>query len=121
MRARRIDDNRYHNFHHQFPMDYRNGPKWYHIDTAKWFIYTCYRLGLVKSLYVFPQNEVRKAELSMKLRKLEKQQEGIKYPAEASQLPVVEWDTCTSATLYLQLRILFTFIFQSNRRVSLVR
>jgi stearoyl-CoA desaturase (delta-9 desaturase) len=26
----------YHNFHHQFPMDYRNAIKWYQYDPTKW-------------------------------------------------------------------------------------
>jgi stearoyl-CoA desaturase (delta-9 desaturase) len=29
----------YHNFHHQFPSDYRNGVRWYHWDPSKWFIF----------------------------------------------------------------------------------
>ena len=28
----------YHNFHHEFPADYRNGVEWYQYDPTKWFI-----------------------------------------------------------------------------------
>jgi stearoyl-CoA desaturase (delta-9 desaturase) len=28
----------YHNFHHSYPGDYRNGVAWYHWDTTKWLI-----------------------------------------------------------------------------------
>ena len=28
----------YHNFHHRFPTDYRNGIRWYQWDTSKWVI-----------------------------------------------------------------------------------
>ena len=28
----------YHNFHHKFQWDYRNGIKWYNFDPSKWFI-----------------------------------------------------------------------------------
>lgn len=28
----------YHNFHHKFPVDYRNGVRWYHWDPSKWLI-----------------------------------------------------------------------------------
>jgi len=28
----------WHNFHHAFPRDYRNGHKWYHVDINKWII-----------------------------------------------------------------------------------
>lgn len=35
----------YHNFHHRFPHDYRNGIKWYHWDPTKWCIAACSKLG----------------------------------------------------------------------------
>jgi len=30
----------YHNFHHEFPYDYRNGLRWFHYDPGKWIIRT---------------------------------------------------------------------------------
>jgi len=36
----------WHNFHHAFPMDYRNGVKWYHPDIHKWIIWCLEKLGL---------------------------------------------------------------------------
>ena len=35
----------YHNFHHRFPSDYRNGVRWYHFDPSKWLIYTLEKIG----------------------------------------------------------------------------
>lgn len=40
----------YHNFHHQFPMDYRNAIRWYQYDPTKWFIWVCSVLGLASHL-----------------------------------------------------------------------
>jgi stearoyl-CoA desaturase (delta-9 desaturase) len=40
----------YHNFHHRFQSDYRNGVRWYHFDPTKWFVWTLERLGLVSDL-----------------------------------------------------------------------
>ncbi|MBC8261722.1 MAG: fatty acid desaturase [Planctomycetia bacterium] len=40
----------YHNFHHTFPADYRNGLKWYHFDPAKWLIWGGNKLGLTTNL-----------------------------------------------------------------------
>ena len=40
----------FHNFHHRFPMDYRNGHRWYHWDPSKWCIYLMSRLGLAWDL-----------------------------------------------------------------------
>jgi stearoyl-CoA desaturase (delta-9 desaturase) len=42
----------YHNFHHQFPMDYRNAIKWYQYDPTKWFIWACKQVGLASHLKV---------------------------------------------------------------------
>src|SRR5687767_15551272 len=36
----------YHNYHHSFPFDYRNGIKGWHFDPAKWFIYLLSKVGL---------------------------------------------------------------------------
>lgn len=54
----------YHNFHHQFPMDYRNAIKWYQYDPTKWFIATCQKLGLASHLRV----RLSYLKFNMKLR-----------------------------------------------------
>jgi stearoyl-CoA desaturase (delta-9 desaturase) len=40
----------YHNYHHSFSNDYRNGVKWYHFDPTKWFILLLHTFGLVNNL-----------------------------------------------------------------------
>lgn len=40
----------YHNYHHAYPSDYRNGPRWYNFDPSKWLIYTLSKLGLATAL-----------------------------------------------------------------------
>jgi stearoyl-CoA desaturase (delta-9 desaturase) len=40
----------YHNFHHRFPGDYRNGIRWYHWDPSKWLIFLFAKLGLAWDL-----------------------------------------------------------------------
>lgn len=40
----------YHNYHHTFANDYRNGIRWYHFDPTKWLIWTLYKCGLVYHL-----------------------------------------------------------------------
>lgn len=40
----------YHNFHHTFPNDYRNGVRWYHIDPTKWTVWSLSKLGLAGNL-----------------------------------------------------------------------
>lgn len=40
----------YHNFHHTFANDYRNGIRWFHFDPTKWLIWTLEKCGLAHSL-----------------------------------------------------------------------
>ena len=40
----------YHNFHHRFQIDYRNGIRWYHFDPTKWWVWTAARVGLARGL-----------------------------------------------------------------------
>ena len=40
----------YHNYHHTFTNDYRNGIRWFHFDPTKWLIWTLHKLGLAHSL-----------------------------------------------------------------------
>lgn len=40
----------YHNYHHTFANDYRNGIRWFHFDPTKWMIWTLNKLGLAHSL-----------------------------------------------------------------------
>lgn len=40
----------FHNFHHQFPLDYRNGVRVYHFDPTKWLIGGLAWVGLVSDL-----------------------------------------------------------------------
>lgn len=55
----------YHNFHHIFAADYRNGIRWYHIDPTKWLIGLLYFMQLVKNLRVTPDYEIFKAKMMM--------------------------------------------------------
>ncbi|KAJ6468120.1 hypothetical protein C8R47DRAFT_809047 [Mycena vitilis] len=83
----------YHNFHHQFPMDYRNGVKWYQYDPTKWFIWVCQKVGLASHLKVFPENEICKGELTMQLKRLRETQESLAWPSDSHDLPVISWDS----------------------------
>jgi stearoyl-CoA desaturase (delta-9 desaturase) len=40
----------FHNFHHRFPVDYRNGIRWYHWDPSKWCIFLMSKAGLAWDL-----------------------------------------------------------------------
>lgn len=40
----------YHNYHHTFANDYRNGVRWYQFDPTKWLIWSLNKIGLAWSL-----------------------------------------------------------------------
>jgi len=40
----------FHNYHHRFPSDYRNGYRWYHWDPSKWLIFALSKVGLAWDL-----------------------------------------------------------------------
>jgi stearoyl-CoA desaturase (Delta-9 desaturase) len=40
----------WHNFHHAFPTDYRNGAQWYQFDVHKWLIFLMSKCGLAWGL-----------------------------------------------------------------------
>ena len=63
----------YHNYHHIFENDYRNGIRWYHFDPSKWFIKSMNWLGLTKNLRVVPEEKIKAAKWRMQKQKTEQQ------------------------------------------------
>ncbi len=51
----------YHNYHHRFPNDYRNGIRWYHWDPSKWIIWTLEKVGLATDLRRTTDDQILKA------------------------------------------------------------
>jgi stearoyl-CoA desaturase (delta-9 desaturase) len=51
----------YHNFHHRFQNDYRNGVRWYHFDPTKWFVWGMSKLGVTSDLKRVPGEAIRRA------------------------------------------------------------
>lgn len=60
----------YHNFHHFFQSDYRNGIKWYHFDPTKWVINSLSYLGLATNLKTTNEEEILRARLHMEHKNL---------------------------------------------------
>ena len=59
----------YHNYHHTFQWDYRNGIKWWHYDPTKWFIRGCAFLGLTSDLKRISAVVIETARLDMQFRR----------------------------------------------------
>ncbi len=56
----------YHNYHHTFANDYRNGIRWYHFDPTKWMIWSFNRLGLASGLKRVNEYHIKERMLSEK-------------------------------------------------------
>jgi stearoyl-CoA desaturase (delta-9 desaturase) len=61
----------YHNFHHEFQHDYRNGVKPWQFDPTKWTIWLLEKVGLVHGLRTVPEEKIIKAEVREHERQLE--------------------------------------------------
>lgn len=59
----------YHNYHHIFENDYRNGIHWWQYDPTKWMIRLFSLVGLASKLTRCPAIRIERARIQMQLRK----------------------------------------------------
>jgi stearoyl-CoA desaturase (delta-9 desaturase) len=76
----------YHNFHHMFPHDYRNGVRWWQWDPSKWFINAVHWLGLARNLKRVPWFKIQRARLDTQFRRAERQLARRSGPAQSEEL-----------------------------------
>ena len=62
----------YHNYHHYFQYDYRNGVKWWQYDPSKWIIYGLSKVGLTWDLKRVPDVTIQHAQTEMAFKRAEK-------------------------------------------------
>jgi stearoyl-CoA desaturase (Delta-9 desaturase) len=62
----------YHNFHHMFPSDYRNGIYWYQWDPTKWVIWGLSRFGMTNKLHRVSPHLILRARLEVEALEAEK-------------------------------------------------
>ena len=82
----------YHNFHHEFPSDYRNALKWFQYDPTKHLISFCKFVGLASNLKEFPQNEILKGRYTMTQKSLDQLGQSITWPKGSTDLPIVSFE-----------------------------
>ena len=75
----------YHNYHHAFEGDYRNGIRWYHFDPTKWLIWTCSKLGIAQNLITLDKIRLQKA-LVQKDKKMLLERLGHEVDGRAAEL-----------------------------------
>jgi len=79
----------YHNFHHEFPHDYRNAIKFYQYDPTKWVIKALSYIGQTYDLKVFDEEIVSKGQIQMKQKELDRLKAKIDWGTPAEELPVI--------------------------------
>jgi stearoyl-CoA desaturase (delta-9 desaturase) len=62
----------YHNFHHCYSADYRNGVRWWQWDPAKWLIFGLSKIGLASDLKRVPDVRIQHARLERLFEVIEK-------------------------------------------------
>jgi stearoyl-CoA desaturase (delta-9 desaturase) len=82
----------YHNYHHEFPQDYRNGIKAYHYDPTKWLIAGLSFFKLTYNLKTITDPEINKARLQMQQRQVDSQKAKLQYGKRYDVLPEMSWN-----------------------------
>lgn len=58
----------YHNYHHTFASDYRNGVRWWQFDPTKWTIWTLSKIGLARKLKIVSPYLIKRKIIQEKTR-----------------------------------------------------
>jgi stearoyl-CoA desaturase (delta-9 desaturase) len=75
----------YHNYHHSFPFDYRNGIKGWHFDPAKWTIWCLARVGLARDLRRASDAAILKARVRIQYERAKERVERAGIVEQASR------------------------------------
>jgi len=73
----------YHNFHHLFQWDYRNGVRWWQFDPTKWWIAAWSSVGLTRGLKRVPEFKIQRAMLQ---RQFDRTQEKLRACSHSGRL-----------------------------------
>jgi stearoyl-CoA desaturase (delta-9 desaturase) len=88
----------YHNFHHQFPSDYRNTIDWLKFDPTKWSIIIWNMFGLASHLKTFSQNEIQMSRMQQLQKKLNRLCSTVDWGIPLYELPVLKWKDYVAQT-----------------------
>lgn len=110
----------YHNYHHFFQYDYRNGVKWWQYDPTKWLIAGLSKLGLTTDLRTVDDTTIKHAEVQMQFKHAQQQidtvsasgldiphamqsfQDRIKFEYDAFTQTVEEWQALKAKTIEMK-------------------
>ncbi|KAJ3280457.1 hypothetical protein HK104_000652 [Borealophlyctis nickersoniae] len=86
----------YHNFHHEFPNDFRNAIRFWQYDPTKWVIWMASLFGLTYNLHTFPANEIKKGRLQMTEKKVTVIKKKIDWGVPLETLPEYTFEEFTT-------------------------
>lgn len=102
----------YHNFHHIFEYDYRNGVKWWQFDPTKWLIRGLAFIGWTKNLRRCPEERIEKAKVAMQLKRAQ---------AKVSTLPNAEEVLARLQTEYELLAQRMTEYYAAKKQLMAIK
>ncbi|EFA75230.1 delta 9 fatty acid desaturase [Heterostelium album PN500] len=88
----------YHNFHHEFPYDYRNGVHMSAYDPGKWLIYFLSLFGATYNLKRFPDELFSKGKIQMAEKKIQKEKEALFWGTPLTMLPTYDTEEFKAKT-----------------------
>lgn len=98
----------YHNYHHKFQADYRNGVHWYQWDPTKWMIALCSWLNLTHRLNRTPSQKILSAKLEMEMLHVRKKVHWVPHELWEriqSQLEIVRHELESAYARWLELKL----------------
>lgn len=124
----------YHNYHHYFQYDYRNGVKWWQYDPTKWFIATLSKIGLASELKRVDDLTIKHAEVTMQFKRAQERiakggeptlddrlnafKERINAEYEAFTKTVEEWHALKAKSIELKRAELSSKITEADERLK---
>lgn len=60
----------YHNYHHIFQTDYRNGIRWWQWDPTKWMIFSLNKIGLARDLVRVDEFKIQRAVMDTTFKRM---------------------------------------------------
>ncbi|AMD19201.1 HBR300Wp [Eremothecium sinecaudum] len=84
-----------HNFHHEFPGDFRNGSCWYGYDPAKWVIVLWKYFGLADQLHKASNEQIKKAKVQQQQKIIDDERSKLQWGIPIDSLPVISPEAFT--------------------------
>lgn len=107
----------YHNYHHLFQWDYRNGVRWWQYDPTKWLIAGLAWLGLTRNLKRVPEFKIQRALLQRQFERAQMQLKRCVLPERLAALQaLLEHELETFSATLNEWKRLQTLRFEAARQ-----